>query len=77
MFAFKELLRFYIKGGSPMHVAFLDALKAFDLVNRYRLITKLAQLDVPKYSLRVISNEYNNQSVCVSWGSTNMEFFTG
>ena len=77
MFAFKELLRFYIKGVSPMHVAFLDALKAFYLVNRYRLITKLAQLDVPKYILRVISNEYNNQSVCVWWGSTYMEFFTG
>ena len=58
-----------------MHVAFLDASKAFDRVNRQKLITKLTQLDVPKYLLRVICNEYNNQSVCVRWGSTYTQFF--
>ena len=75
MFALKELLSFYTKHGSAMHVAFLDASKAFDRVNRHKLITKLTQRDVPKYLLRVISNELNNQSVCVRWGSTYMEFF--
>ena len=75
VFAFKELLRFYTKHGSAMYVAFLDAAKAFDRVNRQKLITKLTQLDVPKYLLRVICNEYNNQSVYVRWGSTYSEFF--
>ena len=28
-----------------------------------------------KYLLRVICNEYNNQSVCVRWGSTYSKFF--
>ena len=42
-FGFKEILR------SAVHVAFLDASKAFDRVNRHKLITKLAQRDVPKY----------------------------
>ena len=46
-FGFKELLRFYTKHGSVMHVAFLDASKAFDRVNRHKLITKLAQRNVP------------------------------
>ena len=36
VFAFKELLRFYIKHGSARHVAFLDASKRFDLVNRHK-----------------------------------------
>ena len=43
----------------------LDASKAFDRVNRQKLITKLTQRDVPKYLSRVICNELNNQSVCV------------
>ena len=75
VFAFNELLRFYTKHGSAMHVAFLDASKAFDRDNRQKLITKLTQRDVPKYLLRVICNEYNNQTVRVRWGSTYSEFF--
>ena len=75
VFAFKELLRFYTKHGSATHIAFLDASKVFDRVNRQKLITKLTQRDVLKYLLRVICNEYNNQSVCVRWGSTYSEFF--
>ena len=47
--------------------AFLDASKTFDRVNRHQLITKLAKRYVPKYLLKVICNEYNNQSVCVRW----------
>ena len=75
MFAYKELLRFYTKHGSVMHVAFQDVSKAFDRVNWHKLLTKLAQRDVPKYLSIVISIEYNNQSVCVRWGYTCSEFF--
>ena len=35
VFTFKELLRFYTKHGSAVHVVFLDASKAFDRVNRW------------------------------------------
>ena len=59
MFAFKELLRFYTKHGSAMHVAFLDASK-IDRVERHKLLKKLEQCDVLKYILRVF-----NQCVCV------------
>ena len=75
VFTFNELLRFYTKHGSAVYVAFVDASKAFDRVNRQKLITKLTQRDVPKYLLRVICNEFNNQSVCVRWGSTYSAFF--
>ena len=67
MFPFKELLRFYTKHGSGMYAAFLDASKAFDRVNRHQFIKKLATRDVPKCLLKVICNEYTNQSVCVRW----------
>ena len=54
VFAFKELLRFYKKHGSAMHVAFLDASKAFDRVNRRKLFESRG---VPTYILRLLSNE--------------------
>ena len=75
VFAFKELLRFYQKHGSAMHVAFLDASKAFDRVNRRKLLLKLESRGVPTYILRLLSNELIGQYICVRWGSTHSEFF--
>ena len=75
VFAFKELLRFYQKHGSAMHVAFLDASKAFDRVNRRKLLLKLESRGVPTYILRLLSNELIGQYICVRWGSTHSECF--
>ena len=60
MFAFKELLRFY-KKNMVMHVAFLDASKAFDRVNKRKLLLKLESRGVPTYMLRLLSNELIGQ----------------
>ena len=76
VFAFKELPRFYKKNhGSAMHVAFLDASKAFDRVNRRKLLLKLESRGVPTYILRLLSNELIGQYTCVRWGSTHSDFF--
>ena len=45
----KELLRVYVEHGSAMHVASLDASKAFGRVNRCKLLTKLENRGVAKY----------------------------
>ena len=57
-----------------MHVAFLNASKAFDRVNRRKLLLKLESRGVPTYILRLLSNELIGQYTCVRWGSTHSEF---
>ena len=56
-------LRFYVEHGSAMHVAFLDASKAFDRVNRCKLLTKLENQGEAKYILRLISYDFISQHI--------------
>ena len=66
------------KHGSAMHVAFLDASKAFDRVNRQKRLYKLESRGVPTYILRLLSSELIGQcikKVCVRWGFTHSDFF--
>ena len=51
VFTLKELIRYYIKHGSRMCVAYLDASKAFDLVNQNKLFKKLLNNGVPKWTI--------------------------
>ena len=57
-----------------MHVAFLDASKAFDRVNRCKLLTKLENRGVAKYILRLISYDFIPQHICIRWGNSYSDF---
>ena len=58
-----------------MHVGFLDASKAFDRVNRRKLLFKLEQRLVPTYLLRIISDEFTKQLMHIRWGSFHSDSF--
>ena len=75
VFILKELLRYYIAHGSCMHVAYLDASKAFDRVNHIKLFRKLTERGIPKWLIRLLCHWYCNQSLCVRWGSVISSFF--
>ena len=70
VFAFKEQLKFYTKLFSWCFK------KALNRVNRHKLLKKLEQRGVPKYIIRVLSNEFHNQCVCVRWGAVYSDFFS-
>ena len=52
-----------------MYVEYLDASKAFDRVNQNKLFKKLLNNGVSKWIIKVISQLYCNQTLCVKWGS--------
>ena len=69
VFTLKECIRYYIKHGSCMYVAYIDASKAFDRVNQNKLFKQLMNTGVPKWIIKVISQWHCNQTLCVKCGS--------
>ena len=59
----------------PCMSLFLMPPKAFDRVNRRKLLYKLESRGVPTYILRLLSSELIGQCTCVRWGSTHSDFF--
>ena len=69
----KELIRFYVEHVSAMQVAFVDDCEAFDRVNIHKLLTKLEQLQVPNYILRLRMSDHDIQAnIVMCYATTNM-----
>ena len=66
----KETINNYVEKQSSVYLCFLDASKAFDRVNHFKLFQKLLNRGVPGYLVRILAFWYSNQSMCVRWGST-------
>ena len=63
----KNIISRYIHNGSSVHGCFLDASKAFDLVDHGTLFQKLIDRGLPLAIVRFLSSWYSSQMMCVRW----------
>ena len=66
----KSIISNYIHNGSSVLGCFLDASKAFDLVNHGILFQKLYDRGLPQTVMRFLSSWYITQQMSVRWGSS-------
>ena len=67
IFALRQVVEYFNDRNSNVYVASLDASKAFDRVNHFKLFTTLIKTGVPKCFVNIIINWYSKLSVSVKW----------
>ena len=75
LFTLKTTVDYFVKRGSKVYVAFLDATKAFDRISHYGLFTKLMERQIPLCFLLCLVFWYLNMVSCVKWGSVKSHEF--
>ena len=65
----KNVVSHYIHSGSSVYGCFLDASKAFDIVDHNTLFKKLLDCGLPPLVVRLLSSWYSSQECRVRWGT--------
>ena len=76
VFILKEMIRFYRKHRTSVYVCFLDASKAFDYVNHWKLFNVMIERKCPAFIIRLLNFWYRNQKLCIKWDSVLSEKFS-
>jgi len=69
IFCVQHVVNYFVNNGSNVHVASLDASKAFDRVNHFTLFSKLIECNVPPCFINVIIDWYSKLESVVKWNS--------
>ena len=70
IYTLKEYIEFYKRRNTTVFVTFLDASKAFDRINHWRLFTKLIDKHVPLFVVKLLVFWYSQQQMNIRWGNT-------
>ena len=76
IFTLKSVIKYYTRQSTPVFSCFLDASKAFDRVNHWKLFSKLIIQKVSLMIVRMLIFWYSKQEMCIKWGQSTLEFFT-
>jgi hypothetical protein len=76
IFALQQVIDMYIALSSPVFICYLDASKAFDRINHWKLFNILIQRGFPKATVRLIVYWYTSQSFIIQWGNCLSDGFT-
>ena len=67
IFLLRRVIDYFTDKQSNVYVPSLDASKAFDRINHFKLFSTLIQHKLPYYFINIIVNWYSRLSVCVRW----------
>ena len=70
IFAFKQIMEYYTSFSSPVYICYMDASKAFDRLNHWRLFNCLIERKVPLILIRLLCFWYSTQQLMVRWGNS-------
>ena len=75
LFTVKSVSKYYTQQHSPSYICFLDASKAFDKINHFKLFQKVLDRKTPIIIVRILLFWYSKQTVCIKWGRSISGFF--
>jgi hypothetical protein len=67
IFALRQSIEYFNARGSNVYMASLDASKAFDRVNHFKLFSTLIKKGLPKIVVKIIVNWYSKLFVVIRW----------
>ena len=67
MFILRQTIEFFNKKGSNVYISSLDASKAFDRVNHFKMYSSLIKKGLPRIFIDIIINWYSKLCVSVKW----------
>ena len=70
IYTLQEYIEFYKRRNTTVFVTFLDASKAFDQIDHWRLFTKLIDKHVPLFAIKLLVFWYSQQQMNIRWGNT-------
>ena len=74
IFTVKSVSNYYTQQRSPAYTCFLNASKAFDKINHFKLFRKLLDRKTP--IVRILLFWYSKRTVCIKWGSCLSGYFS-
>lgn len=67
IYGLKQVAHHYVRNGSPVFACYMDATKAFDLVNHFTLLRKLCDRGVPSAVIKLLMVWFRTQKFQVRW----------
>ena len=71
----KSVFKYHTQQHSPVFTCFLDASKAFDTINQFKLFPKSLNCKTPRAIVKILLFWYSKQTVCVKWGTCISDYF--